>query len=316
MSDPTIEVVALSRVFKGAVVLDNITLRVPAGSVLGLLGRNGAGKTTLVSILSTLLTPSAGTARVAGFDVIQEGHEVRRRIGLAGQYAAIDEQLSGADNLVMIARLLGADRRRAVRRAADLLDAFNLAAVAGQPARTLSGGTRRRLDLAVSLVGDPQVLFLDEPTTGLDPESRRSLWDLLDDLVRGGTTVLLTTQYLEEADRLADIITVLDAGRVLASGETAQLKAQLGEQRITVRLHDRDEMARAVLAIREAGVGADPDPDRATMVVPVDRPGALLVTVRALDDAAIQPLDLVINEPSLEDVYLRLTTRRPTEVTR
>lgn len=226
--DAVIEVAGLSKTFGSVAALDDVSLSVRKGSVLGLLGHNGAGKTTLVNILSTLLRPSRGRARVAGFDVVGDGVEVRRRIGLTGQYAAVDETLSGRDNLILIARLLGAGRADASARADELLEIFQLSDAARRRAKTYSGGMRRRLDLAASLVGRPDVLFLDEPTTGLDPVARRGLWQVVERLVEDGATVLLTTQYLDEADYLADSITVLAEGRIVASGTAAGSRSVRG----------------------------------------------------------------------------------------
>lgn len=216
MTTPIIEVEHLSKSFGEVQALQDVTFSVPQGTVLGLLGHNGAGKTTLINILSTLLPPSSGTARVAGFDVSSQGNEVRSRIGLTGQFASVDEQLSGFDNLLLIGRLLGASRRQARQRAEELLELFSLTKAARRPARTYSGGMRRRLDLAASLVGRPNVVFLDEPTTGLDPVSRMDMWQIVESMVAQGTTVLLTTQYLEEADQLADDIVVIDRGQIIA----------------------------------------------------------------------------------------------------
>jgi ABC-2 type transport system ATP-binding protein len=220
-ADHAIEAAGVSKWFGPVQALDGVTVAARPGSVLGLLGHNGAGKTTLVNVLATLCRPAAGTARVAGYDVVRQPREVRRRIALTGQFAAVDEQISGRDNLVLVARLRGTGRRAALRRAAELLETFDLAGAADRPVRGYSGGMRRRLDLAASLTGRPEVLFLDEPTTGLDPAARLATWAIVEDLVRDGTTVVLTTQYLDEADRLADTITVLADGRVVAAGAPA-----------------------------------------------------------------------------------------------
>jgi ABC-2 type transport system ATP-binding protein len=303
---PVIEAVEVSKTFGAVKALDEVSVQAPKGTVLGLLGHNGAGKTTLVNVLTTLLPPSGGTARVAGFDVVHQGEQVRSRIGLTGQFASVDEQLSGFDNLVLIARLLGASRREAAARANELLELFDLTDAARRAARTYSGGMRRRLDLAASLVGRPEVIFLDEPTTGLDPASRLGMWEIVEELVGDGTTVLLTTQYLEEADRLADSITVLSAGRVVASGTAAELKAQVGQRTVTVTLSRPDDADRAVAALRQAGLHPVHDAERHAVTTPVTASTDLAVVVRALDDASVDVAGLGLAEPTLDDVYLAL----------
>ncbi|WP_086789119.1 ATP-binding cassette domain-containing protein, partial [Crossiella equi] len=275
-------------------------------------GHNGAGKTTLVNILSTMFPPTSGTASVAGFDVVGQPTEVRRRIGLTGQFASVDEDLTGTENLVLIARLLGAGRREARVRAAELLETFNLAEAAGRAVKTYSGGMRRRLDLAASLVGRPLMVFLDEPTTGLDPASRVSMWEVVEGLVAGGTTILLTTQYLDEADRLADSITVLNKGRVVAQGTAAELKADVGQRTVSVSLEPGVDPRLAVEAIRRGGKSPTFDPERNTISVPVLASKELVVVVRALDEAGIEPAGLALTEPTLDDVYLALTHNSPT----
>jgi ABC-2 type transport system ATP-binding protein len=313
-----IEVEGISKSFGPVRALDQVSLQVPAATVCALLGHNGAGKTTLVNILTTLMTPTAGTARVAGLDVVRDAASLRGRIGLTGQFASVDERLSGLRNLMLIARLLGATRREARSRAEELLAGFDLAAAATRPASTYSGGMRRRLDLAASLVGNPDVIFLDEPTTGLDPGARLEMWTIVEQLVRSGTTVLLTTQHLEEAERLADKITVLSRGRVVAAGTSAELKAQVGTRTVTVTLADLASARLAAQAVRSAGLEAhvateDADPEgaaeeaRHVLSVPVERSADLTVVVRALDDKAIEPLELAFAEPSLNDVYLSLS---------
>jgi ABC-2 type transport system ATP-binding protein len=306
MSGAMIETIGVSRNFGSVVALDQVSLTVAAGTVLGLLGHNGAGKTTLVNVLSTVLRPTCGTARVAGFDVVRQDHEVRRRIGLTGQFAAVDDRLPGTDNLVLIARLLGAGRREARRRADELLEVFALTDAAGRPARTYSGGMRRRLDLAASLVGRPEVIFLDEPTTGLDPTSRTSLWEIVRRLVREGATVLLTTQYLEEADRLADRITVLSGGRVVASGSTAELKAEIGTRAVHVTLTSADDADAAVDALGRAGLRPALDTATRAISTPVAASTELALVVRALDEARVEVAGLSLTEPTLDDVYLAL----------
>jgi ABC-2 type transport system ATP-binding protein len=287
--------------------LRGVDLHVQAGSVFGLLGPNGAGKTTAVRILTTLLRPDGGEARVAGFDVAREGARVREHIGLAGQYAAVDENLSGFENLEMVGRLYHHGRRRARERADELLAAFELDEAGRRLVRTYSGGMRRRLDLAAALVARPPVLFLDEPTTGLDIRSRMGLWQAIEELVAEGTTVLLTTQYLDEADRLAERIAVIDHGLVIAEGTPDELKAQVGGDRLEIKLEDgaRDEDAiSALLPI------ADERPfcDSGTLRVPLrERRGSIAEAVRRLDEAGIGIDDIAVRTPTLDDVFLTLT---------
>ena len=288
--------------------LAGVDLTVPTGTVLALLGPNGAGKTTMVKVLTTLITPDAGEVRVAGVDVLAEPQEVRRRIGVSGQYAAVDEYLTGFENLDMIGRLYHLGRRRAKERARELLEVFRLTDAADRPSKTYSGGMRRRLDLAGAIVAAPPVLFLDEPTTGLDPRSRLDMWDLLRDLVREGTTLLLTTQYLEEADTLADDIVVIDHGRAIAHGTADQLKSQVGGDRVEVEVADHAQVgaARAVLA-RAAGGEVGDDGGRRLTVPVAGGATAMVEIVRALDDAGVQLLDVGLRRPTLDDVFLTLT---------
>ncbi|CAL9504928.1 ATP-binding cassette domain-containing protein [Streptomyces pilosus] len=306
MNSVMIEAMDIGRSFGGARALDGVSFRMEKGKVLCLLGHNGAGKSTLVSILATALPPTSGTARVAGYDVVREPREVRRRIGLTGQFAAVDENLSGRDNLILVARLLGAHRTEARQRAGQLLDAFDLNAAADRPARTYSGGMRRRLDLASSFVGSPQVLFLDEPTTGLDPVSRAGLWDLVRSCVAGGTTVLLTTQYLEEAEQLADRVIVLGHGRTIADGTVAELKGHLGGATVRARLAEPGQGAAASDALRRAGLPTAPGEPDGTVAVPVRESAALAAVVRALDEAGVTIKEISLTEPTLDDVYLAL----------
>ena len=291
--------------------LDGVDLSVPNGSVLGLLGPNGAGKTTIVRILSTLLRPDAGSARVAGVDVLADPREVRRRIGLSGQYAAVDEYLTGFENLQMIGRLYHLGRPRARERARELLTDFRLEDAADRPARTYSGGMRRRLDLAGALVANPPVLFLDEPTTGLDPRSRIDMWDVIQGLVAGGTTLLLTTQYLEEADLLADSIVVIDHGRIIAEGTADQLKSQVGGERLEVTVSDPARLVDAVGVLAPVAVGeASIQAHRRSLTVPISGGTAVLVeALRRLDAAGIAVDDVGVRRPTLDDVFLTLTGR-------
>ncbi|TME33614.1 MAG: ATP-binding cassette domain-containing protein [Chloroflexi bacterium] len=294
----------------GAVkALDGLNLTVAQGSVLGLLGPNGAGKTTTVRILATLLRPDAGRATVAGFDVVRQSQQVRSVIGLSGQYAAVDENLTGRENLVMFGRLYQLPSTEAQRRADELLEQFVLTEAANRIVKTYSGGMRRRLDLASALSGRPQVLFLDEPTTGLDPRSRLGMWDVIRELVRGGTTLLLTTQYLEEADELAHSIAVVDAGRIIASGTADELKSQVGGERIEVVIHERSSMARAREILARDGDGpCTVDEHTRRLTVPVKGGAQRLVqVVRDLDEAAIAIDDIGLRRPTLDDVFLALT---------
>jgi ABC-2 type transport system ATP-binding protein len=292
--------------------LRGLDLSVPAGSVLGLLGHNGAGKTTTIRLLTTLAQPTTGTATVAGFDVGAAPERVRSRIGVAAQEATVDGLLSGRANLEMIGRLYHLPAARARARAAELLETFGLADASERLAKTYSGGMRRRLDLAASLVASPPVLFLDEPTTGLDPASRRELWGLLAGLVRNGTTLILTTQYLEEADALADQIVVLDHGEVVASGSPAELKSRIGGERVAVTVTAPDELGPAIAALAPFAESV-PDPDPAALRVSAAiRPGMRLMSiVRALDDAGVDAIDVHRREATLDDVFLTLTKTQP-----
>ncbi|MCA1185146.1 MULTISPECIES: ATP-binding cassette domain-containing protein [unclassified Saccharopolyspora] len=304
MSQPVIEAHHLTKTFGTVTALDDVCLSVDQGTVLGMLGHNGAGKTTLVNILSTLLPPSSGTARVAGYDVTRHRAKVCARIGLTGQFASVDEQLSGVDNLVLIGRLLGARKAEARQRAAELLDVFDLTGAATRLAGTYSGGMRRRLDLAASLVGDPDVIFLDEPTTGLDPTSRLGMWEIVEALVERGTTVLLTTQYLNEADRLADSIAVLSQGRVVAAGTPGELKAEVGQRSVTTTLSDPADADTALRALTSVGLPSDYDAERHQITTSVTASRELGAVVRALDEARVEVAALGLGEPTLDDVYL------------
>ena len=287
--------------------LDTVSLEIEAGTVLGLLGPNGAGKTTAVRILSTILAPDSGSASVLGLDVVAEPDAVRRLIGFAGQYATVDENLTGRENLRMIGRLSHMGRKASAERAAELLEGFALSAAADRVLRTYSGGMRRRLDLAASLMASPPVLFLDEPTTGLDPPGRQDLWGVIEDLVGDGTTILLTTQYLEEADRLADDIVVVDQGRMIAEGTPADLKANLGTSVVAVTMVDVGDVPRALALLAPL---ADKTPVTEGSVVELtvqNGPAVGAETLRSLDAARIAVSGLVLREPSLDDVFLSLT---------
>ena len=308
MDKPAIEAEGLVRTFGKVKALDGIDLAVQEGTVFGLLGPNGAGKTTAIRILSTLLKPHAGWATVGGFNVLTEPAEVRRRIGLTGQYAAVDEMLSGEENLYMIGRLLGMSPRNARSRSRELLASFDLSDAASKLAKTYSGGMRRRLDLAASLVGRPPFLYLDEPTTGLDPRSRLDLWELIRQLVAEGTTVLLTTQYLDEADRLTDEIVVIDHGRVIAAGTPLDLKTRVGGQVLEVRpLDPADVAATEQILAQFAAEGDGSHVDGQTVSVTIAERSALGQAVRKLDEAGIAVDDLSLRRPSLDEVFLAIT---------
>jgi ABC-2 type transport system ATP-binding protein len=292
-----------------------LDLAVPAGTVLGLLGPNGAGKTTAVRVLTTLLEADSGEARVAGIDVRRDPAIVRKAIGLSGQYAAVDEHLTGFENLDMVGRLYRLGRRAARARAGELLDRFDLSDAAARPVKTYSGGMRRRLDLAAALVAEPQVLFLDEPTTGLDPRSRTGMWQVIRELVRAGTTLLLTTQYLEEADRLADDIVVIDHGTAIARGRPDELKAQVGGERVELVVASSGDIptARALLADVAAGPVQVDAPTRRLTAPVTDGPDSLMASLRRLDSQRVTVLDVGLRRPTLDDVFLALTGRAADE---
>jgi len=306
-----IEAEGLTKTFGGDVkALNGVGFIVEQGTVLGLLGPNGAGKTTTVRVLTTTLVPDSGWARVNGLDVVREATKVRASIGLAGQYAAVDENLTGRENLRMVGQLFQLSRKDASRVADELLEHFNLTEAANRPSKTYSGGMRRRLDIAAALVVRPPVLFLDEPTTGLDPNSRTAVWQVVEDLVENGTTVLLTTQYLEEADRLADNIVVVDRGVVIAEGTPSKLKSNLGETVLDLGFTDTSVATTAVNLFKGAWP-ASPVLDGTMIELPIDAgPSQVMVALRTLDDAGIAPTSMTLREPSLDDVFLSLTGRR------
>ena len=310
--EPAVQVQQLQKRFGQTLALDGVSFTVRSGTVLGLLGPNGAGKTTVVRILATLLGPDGGHAWVDGHDVVEEAQAVRRRIGLTGQYASVDEKLTGRENLLLIGRLLGLSRRQSRDRADELLQEFGLTEAAHRPVATYSGGMRRRLDLGASLVGRPRILFLDEPTTGLDPRARLDLWDLIRRLVAEGTTVLLTTQYLEEADALADDLVVIDQGRVIAEGTPAELKRRIGAQALVVTATTQEDVA----SLREcvaSVTGRRPEVDGRRVTTPLSDPALLTTIVRALDERGLVVEELMLRGASLDDVFLSLTGRHVPE---
>jgi ABC-2 type transport system ATP-binding protein len=307
MERPAIYAEGLRKRFGDVQALDGVDMSVPTGTVLGLLGPNGAGKTTAVRILTTILVADAGRAEVLGVDVATQPHVVRNVIGLAGQYAAVDENLTGRENLHLMGRLTHQPQAGIAPRAEELLEQFSLADAADRPVKTYSGGMRRRLDLAAALVHRPPVLFLDEPTTGLDTRGRSELWSVIEKLVAGGTTLLLTTQYLEEADRLADNIAVVDHGRIIAEGTSDHLKARLGSTIIHVELPDGARLGEAKGLLSELGPTDIGEDGRSLEVKVLDGSAALLTAVRRLDAAGLEPAAIDVRQPSLDDVFLTVT---------
>jgi ABC-2 type transport system ATP-binding protein len=305
-----IEAQGLVKTFGDVRAVDGVDLSVAGGSVYGVLGPNGAGKTTTIRMLATLLRPDGGSARVLGHDIVAEADAVRRAVSLTGQLASVDEDLTGRENLILLGLLLGLRRSAAKARARELLDAFGLQEAAGRLVKHYSGGMRRRLDIAASIVVTPQLMFLDEPTTGLDPRSRLGMWGVIEDLVRDGTTMLLTTQYLEEADKLASSIAVIDHGKVIASGTSDELKAHVGGSRLELVVESAASVPAAAEIMRKVGDGTDPavDADRRAIAVPVaEGAGVLADVVRQLDAAGIVIGDLALRRPTLDDVFMRLT---------
>jgi ABC-2 type transport system ATP-binding protein len=304
-----IEATGLVKSYGDTRAVDGVDLAVRRGSVYGVLGPNGAGKTTTIRMLATLLRPDAGEARVLGHDIVKESDAVRSVVSLTGQLASVDEDLTGRENLILLGRLLGLKRAEAKARADELLGAFGLADASGKLVKHYSGGMRRRLDISASIVVTPQLMFLDEPTTGLDPRSRNQVWDIIRALVAGGTTILLCTQYLEEADQLADGIAVIDHGRVIAEGTPAQLKASVGSGSLHVRLLDPDRREEAARLLTEELGAAHPEPEPASLSAPCADPGRAAAAVSELSRAGIAVAAFSLGQPSLDEVFLALTGR-------
>lgn len=306
-----VETKGLRKTYGETAALAGVDLVVPKGSVIGLLGPNGAGKTTAVRILATLLDFDGGSAYVDGIDVAADPRRVRERIGLTGQYAAVEERLTGRENLELVGRYFHMSRVEAKRRASELLERFDLVDAGDRIAKEYSGGMKRRLDIGMSLISAPAVLFLDEPTTGLDPRSRLAMWELIEELGSEGTTTLLTTQYLDEADRLADSIVVIDEGAVIAEGTADQLKDQIGGDRLTVTIAQLENLENAVAAIEPLIAGAvETSPGSRTLMAPIHAGGGVVpATIRALDDAGVDVIDVSVRRPTLDDVFLSITGR-------
>ena len=311
-TEVVVEVKNLKKYYGDVKALDGVTLRVDKGKIYGLLGPNGAGKTTVVRTLATLIEPDSGEVMVGGLDVVEQSTQVRRMIGLAGQFAAVDDYLTGRETLMMVARLYHVPKNEAKKRTEELLKRLSLKDAANRPAKTYSGGMRRRLDLGASLVGKPEILFLDEPTTGLDPRTRQELWGLIRELVAEGRTLLLTTQYLEEADALCDYISIIDRGKVVKSGTATQLKSSLGRDVVELQVNDKDH-DEAIKVVRTL-TRSKPVVDEVTRSISIRASkGAemLIKLVNALDKANIKPTDLAVHKPSLDDVFLAVTGKKP-----
>ena len=313
MPEPIVAVDDVVKTFGDVRALDGVTLSFEPGIIYGLLGPNGAGKTTLIKVLTTLLKPTSGSARVAGIDVVASPTDVRTRIGLGGQFAAVDAYQTGRENVEMVGRLYGLGKADARKRTADVLDAIALSDAADRPVRTYSGGMKRRLDLAASMVGRPDVLFLDEPTTGIDPRSRLDIWALIQDLVEGGTTILLTTQYLDEADQLAARIGVIDQGRLIAQGTADELKDMLGGSVVQLTVAESDRAT--AMSILQEVASESPTVDQGTgrISIPAHGGGTLLAVARKLEDAGVTPDDIGMRKPTLDDVFLQITGKAPDE---
>ena len=308
MSDLAIETHGLVKTFGENRAVDGVDLRVSPGMVFGLLGPNGAGKTTTIRMLATLLSLDGGSARVLGHDVVSESDQIRRKVSMTGQYASVDEDLTGTENLVMLARLLGFDKAGARQRSAELLDAFGLTDAADRQIKNYSGGMRRRIDIAASLVVAPDLIFLDEPTTGLDPRSRNQVWNVVRALVADGTTVLLTTQYLDEADQLADRIAVIDHGKVIAEGTSSELKASVGAGALHVRVADPGQSARAEqMLVASLGVEVTREPDGISLSARADDPTRVAAALTELNGAGVEVTEFSLGQPSLDEVFLALT---------
>lgn len=310
-----VETKGLRKTYGDTEALAGVDLIVPRGSVIGLLGPNGAGKTTAVKILSTLLDFDGGTAHVDGIDVAAEPRKVRERIGLTGQYAAVEERLTGRENLELVGRYFHMSKAESKKRASELLERFDLVDAGDRIAKEYSGGMKRRLDIGMSLISAPAVLFLDEPTTGLDPRSRLAMWELIEELGSEGTTTLLTTQYLDEADRLADSIVVIDGGAVIAEGTADELKDQIGGDRLTVTIAQLENVPNAANAIGPLATGdVDADPTSRTLTAPIKAGGGVVpAAIRALDDAGVDVIDVSVRRPTLDDVFLAITGRSTSE---
>lgn len=307
------ELKGVKKYYGNVKALDGVTLKAEQGKIFGMLGPNGAGKTTIVKVLSTLIVPDSGIAKVNGIDVAENANEVRKTIGLAGQFAAVDEFLTGRENIQMVGRLYGLGRKETKARTEELLAKLNLTDAADRQVKTYSGGMRRRLDLGASLVGHPKILFLDEPTTGLDPRTRKELWEIIRELANDGTSILLTTQYLEEADELADMIAVIDYGKVIAEGTSAQLKSKLGGDLVEFELKDKKDFQKALEATNKPyGKTRKTDEGELTIKIPVKNSATdLLKVTQMISDYGVKPMNISLHKPTLDDVFLSITGKKP-----